>query len=195
MIKTPDRRQQKQKDAKILTDIRIIRAHDFIKATMEGELNRENMKKLLMEITSASSSLGDYDIILDTRKAQSAMSSSDLWALASELSKLGKAFSRKTAVICPRERFDRVGFSHSAPKTGASWSTYSLRLKTRWNGWWRRGRETSQATNLESVFGWLQTERRCIKYNKHCATIIQYYNPEYRDLSDIGINPLFCSVI
>ena len=68
------------------------------------------MKKMLVEITSASSSLGDHDIILDTRKAQSAMSASDLWALASELSKLGKAFSRKTAVICPRERFDRVGF-------------------------------------------------------------------------------------
>ena len=94
----------------MFTDIRIIQTQDFIKATPEGQLDRENMKKLLREIASASAHLGDCQIILDTRKAQSAMSASDLWSLAAELSNLGKAFSRKTAIICPRERFDRVGF-------------------------------------------------------------------------------------
>ena len=92
------------------TDIRIIHAHDFIKATPQGQLNREKTKQMLIEIASASAPLGDYEILLDTRKAQSGMSASDLWFLAAQLSKLRKAFSRKTAVLCPREQFDQAGF-------------------------------------------------------------------------------------
>jgi hypothetical protein len=92
------------------TNIRIIHAHDFIKATPEGLLDLEESKKLLMEVASASAPLLDYEIILDTRKAQSEMSVTDLWHLAAELRNLGKAFSRKTAVLCPLERFDYAGF-------------------------------------------------------------------------------------
>lgn len=94
----------------MLADIKIIRTHAFIKATPEGQLDRENMKKLFADIASAAATSGDCGILIDTRKAQSGMSSSDLWYLAAQLSKLGQAFSRKTALLCPRERFDRVGF-------------------------------------------------------------------------------------
>jgi hypothetical protein len=38
------------------------------------------------------------------------LSITDLWYLAAELSKLRQAFSRKTAVLCPPERFDFAGF-------------------------------------------------------------------------------------
>lgn len=88
----------------------MIQTHTFIKATPKGRLNRENMKKLLMDIASASAASGNSEILLDTRQAQSGMSLSDLWFLAAQLSRLGKAYSRKTAVLCPRERFNRVGF-------------------------------------------------------------------------------------
>jgi len=90
------------------TDIRIIHAHDFIKATPEGHLDLEQSKRLLVELTSAS--LNDYDIIIDTRKAQSEMSILDLWDLAAELDNLRKDSSRKTAIVCPFERFDHAGF-------------------------------------------------------------------------------------
>ena len=92
------------------TDIRIIHAHDFIKATPEGQLDFERAKEALLEIASASSALADYKIILDTRKAQSKMSVLDLWQLALELENLRNAFSRKTAVLCPLERFDSAEF-------------------------------------------------------------------------------------
>ena len=94
-------------------NIRVIHAHDFIKATPEGKLDLEESKKLLMEIASVSAPLVDYDIVLDTRKAQSEMSVTDLWYLAAELSdNFRKTFSRplKTAVLCPLERFDQAGF-------------------------------------------------------------------------------------
>ena len=92
------------------TNIRIIHAHDFIKATPEGELDFATTKKLLMEIVSASAPLGEYDIVLDTRKAQSGLSVTDLWYLAAELSQFHKTFSRKTAILCPLERFDHAEF-------------------------------------------------------------------------------------
>jgi hypothetical protein len=92
------------------TNIKIIHAQEFIKATAEGQLDLEKSKKLLMEVASASAPLVDYEIILDTRKAQTGMSVTDLWYLAGELSTLRKAFSRKTAVLCPLEQFDLAGF-------------------------------------------------------------------------------------
>lgn len=92
------------------TDIRLIHAHDFVRATAEGELDLETSKKALIEIASATTHLVDNEILLDTRKAHMRMSVTDLWYLAAELSNLRSAFSRKTAVLCPVERFDDAAF-------------------------------------------------------------------------------------
>ncbi len=92
------------------TNIRIIHAHDFIKVTPEGQLDFDTSKKLLVEIASVSTPSGDYEIIVDVRKTQIELSVTDLWYLATELSKLGEAFSRRTAVLCPLDGFDRAGF-------------------------------------------------------------------------------------
>ncbi len=92
------------------TDIRLIHASDFVRATANGELDYETSKKTLIEIASAASHLVKYEILLDTRKAQSRMSVTDLWYLVGELSKLGEAFRRKTAVLCPVEQFDNAAF-------------------------------------------------------------------------------------
>ncbi len=92
------------------TDIRIIHAHDFVKATPEGKFDFERSKILLTEIALAASPLGDCQIILDTRKAQVEMSVTQLWYLAVELSNLRKDFSGRTAVLCPLDRFDDAEF-------------------------------------------------------------------------------------
>lgn len=93
------------------TNIRIVHAHDFIRAAPEGDLDLEESQRLLMEIASVTAGLVNYEIIIDTRKAQIEMSATDLWYLAAELSSLRKAFFRKkTVVLCPVERFDKAGF-------------------------------------------------------------------------------------
>lgn len=92
------------------TDIKLIHTQDFIRATLEGKLDFETSKKILIEIASATADLVDYEILLDTRKSDVELSVTDLWYLAAELSHLGKAFSRKTAVLCPVERFDKAAF-------------------------------------------------------------------------------------
>jgi len=92
------------------TNIKIISAHEFIKAEPEGQLDLEKCKIALAEIADVSAPTFDYEIILDTRKAQVSLSIADLWYLAAELSKLGKPFSRKTAIVCPPQGFDNAGF-------------------------------------------------------------------------------------
>lgn len=90
--------------------IRVIHAHDFIKATATGELDFAASEKLLLEIASATASLVDYEVLLDTRHAQSNMSMNDLWKLASAICNLDQYLPRKIAVLCPLERFDQAGF-------------------------------------------------------------------------------------
>ncbi|HVN96238.1 MAG TPA: hypothetical protein VMT62_07410 [Syntrophorhabdaceae bacterium] len=92
------------------TNIRIIHAHDFIRATPDGELDLEATKKLLLEIASAATHLDRYHILVDTRRTQSRMSIMDLWYLAVELSKVLQAFRVKTAVLSPSADFDSAKF-------------------------------------------------------------------------------------
>jgi hypothetical protein len=121
------------------TKVTIIHANDFIKATAEGALDLETSKKLLLELASASAHLDDHHIILDTRRAQSEMSATDVYYLASELCKLRMTFSPKTAVLCPRERFDLAEF-------------FALCAKN-------RGFQVKAFTSYEEAFEWLLAER------------------------------------
>jgi hypothetical protein len=92
------------------TKLIIIHAKDFITATAEGTLAFEESKKALVHVARAAGPLTDYEILLDTRKVQSRLSTTELWYLAAELATLGAAFRHKTAVLCPLERFDDAEF-------------------------------------------------------------------------------------
>lgn len=92
------------------TDIRVIHASDFIIATPQGKLDFERAKKLLVDIMSASAPLVDYEIIVDTRHAQSELTALDLWQLVIEIFNFRLPLARKTAVLCPTERFDKAEF-------------------------------------------------------------------------------------
>ncbi len=100
-------------------EVRIIRAQDFIKATPEGDLDLAKSRLLLLEIASAKAVLQDYAVLLDTRRAKSKLSAYELWYLASELQKVSDQFLRRTAIICPHERFEMAKFfALSAAKQG-----------------------------------------------------------------------------
>jgi hypothetical protein len=98
------------KEITVPTNIRIIHAHEFVVATPEGQLDVEKSRKLLADIASATASLTDYEVILDCRKAECAMSATELWHLVVDLGDFRKAFSRKTAVLCPLGGCDQAEF-------------------------------------------------------------------------------------
>ncbi len=108
------------------TRIRIIQANDFIKATSEGSLDLEESKRRLRAIAVTIDPLVDYDAMLDTRQAQSSLSVADLWYLAAELNNLRKTFSRKMAVLCSPEQFDRAGlFALGSQNSGLQLQTFT----------------------------------------------------------------------
>jgi anti-anti-sigma regulatory factor len=92
------------------SDIRIIRAHEFIQVSPEGRLDLEQAKRVLVEVASAAAPSDDYDVILDARNVEFELDVADLWELAAELHKVRQAFSRRTAVLVPPERSDYAGF-------------------------------------------------------------------------------------
>ena len=67
------------------SNIRIIHAHEFIKATPVGQVDLEKAKELLLEIASAAGPSSGYEILLDGRKAETKLTVTDLWYMASEL--------------------------------------------------------------------------------------------------------------
>jgi len=92
------------------TNIRIIHAHDFIRATQDGVLDREASIKMLTEIASAGEALAHHHVLLDTRKAHSVLTDPDLFYLAEELTKLPNAHAQKTAILCTPERLNNAKF-------------------------------------------------------------------------------------
>jgi hypothetical protein len=118
-------------------NIRIIHAHEFMKATPEGWLDRQKSMKLLLDIASVAPGLTNFHVILDTRKAQSGLTEIDLWFLASELSNHFRDVSQspRMAVLCPLERFSQADF-------------FALCAKN-------RGFNISAFTSFENAYEWL----------------------------------------
>jgi hypothetical protein len=92
------------------TQITVVHSQDVIRAAPDGKLDYAKAEALIAEIASASAGLADHRIFVDTRHVESVLSVGDLWYLASELSKGGKTYLKKTAVLCPLEAFDSAGF-------------------------------------------------------------------------------------
>lgn len=92
------------------TNVQIIHARDFIRATPEGRFDVEASKAVLADIAAASAGLVHYHVLLDTRKSDVTMTVTDLWYLTEEMARRREVFDRKTAVLCPTEGFDNAAF-------------------------------------------------------------------------------------
>lgn len=90
--------------------VRIINCRDFVSAKPGGLLNLEESEQLLREVVKASGPLEEFDILVDTRDAESVLSATDLWYLADRLRRHPRTFAGRTAILCPNERFDHAAF-------------------------------------------------------------------------------------
>jgi len=91
-------------------NVKVIHAHEFVRAQPGGVLDLEASEALLLEIAKAADGLDKVEVLIDTRGADGRLGAADLWFLAERLAKHRRAFSGKTAVLCPMERFDRARF-------------------------------------------------------------------------------------
>jgi hypothetical protein len=91
-------------------NVKVIHAHEFVRARPGGVLDLETSEALLLKIAKAAEVLDRAEVLIDTRRADGQLGAADLWFLADRLAKHRHAFSGKTAVLCPIERFDRARF-------------------------------------------------------------------------------------
>jgi len=92
------------------TNVKIIHARDFIRATPGGVLDLQASERLLLDVAQVSGRLPEVDLLLDTRNTMTVLSTADLWALAQKVAGTGAKSLRRTAVLCPAERFDYAQF-------------------------------------------------------------------------------------
>lgn len=116
------------------TDIRLIHARDFLKASVHGEFDLEGSKKALREIVTAAPS-EDIDIMIDVRDAPSNLSLSQLADLAAEFNRLQKGARRKVAVLTSPDRFDNAHFFAVSARG--------------------MGRDVQAFTSFEDAFDWM----------------------------------------
>jgi hypothetical protein len=90
--------------------VKVIHWGDFIRARPDGNADLEQAEKLLQDIAAAGAGMQDFDILVDTRHVKGRLGVADLWSLAEKLARFRQTFSRRTAVLCPLERFDHVRF-------------------------------------------------------------------------------------
>ena len=90
--------------------VKVIHGRDFIRAQPQGDLHIEDSLRLLLDIAAAAADLKAHDVVLDMRQVDSHLSAADLWTLAQKLTEYRDVFTRKTAVLCPLERFDKARF-------------------------------------------------------------------------------------
>jgi hypothetical protein len=82
------------------TQVKIIRASEFLIATPHGQIDFASSKRLLLTIASNTADVASQKLLLDMRDTQSELSAADLWHLAEELSRRHTVFRGKIAVLC-----------------------------------------------------------------------------------------------
>jgi len=92
------------------TTVRVVHPNDFLRARADGRVDLEAGKALLAQLATASQGLEHFEMLIDLRDAIGRLTAEDLYALADSLTEFKTTFSHRTAVLCPRERFDNVRF-------------------------------------------------------------------------------------
>lgn len=106
----------------------------------QGTLDFAKVKERIKEFALTPGAFVDYDLLIDTRGAESHLSTSDLWRLAEELAKSvhagsSKGFRVKISVLCPVGRFDYAKFLELCAQN--------------------RGLNVRAFTTFEDVFEWI----------------------------------------
>ena len=92
-------------------NIKLIRGRDFLQSAPQGEIDLKKSKEILIEIASTSKSPPDYNILIDMRRMQWMLTTSDIFFLASELARSEEHLKDKIALlVLPGTDFDKAEF-------------------------------------------------------------------------------------
>jgi hypothetical protein len=92
------------------TTVRVVHPNDFLRARADGRADLDAGKALLAQLASASQGLDHFEMLIDLRDSIGHLTAEEMYELADSLAEFKSTFSHRTAVLCPRERFDNVRF-------------------------------------------------------------------------------------
>jgi hypothetical protein len=92
--------------AAMATNVKVIHPTEFVRARPDGEVDLETSKRMLGELAAAGSRVEQFHVLIDIRNVSGRLTADNLHELASSLPGYGETFLRRTALLCPRERFD-----------------------------------------------------------------------------------------
>lgn len=92
------------------SNIKVIQATDFIRATTDGKASIEKAEQLLKDIAEAGAGLEGFHVLVDNRRITGTLTAAELWHLADRLVRHRRTFENKTAIICPVANFDHARF-------------------------------------------------------------------------------------
>lgn len=93
------------------TKVKLIRSVEYLQTTPEGEVNFEKSKSILADLAKTKRPPADFDILLDFRRAQWILSTTDIYYLAAELVNHENTYRDKVAVlVLPGLNFDNSEF-------------------------------------------------------------------------------------
>ena len=91
--------------------VHVVHARDFVRMTQEGKFDLHTSQQLLAKLVTAGASPAEHEILLDTRRAHSTLSPTDLWHLAVDLARHAAAFREKIAIVVNAgPQFDNAKF-------------------------------------------------------------------------------------
>lgn len=121
------------------SNLKIIRVRDFIKAAPQGTLDMAKASQAVLEASLVPGVFVSYDLLIDTRGAESDLSVTDIWHLAKDLARIvqnnTKGFRAKIPVLCPTKEFDLAKFFELCSQN--------------------RGLNVRAFTSFEDLFQWL----------------------------------------
>lgn len=91
-------------------NVRVIHPPDFLRARTDGRVDLEMGKELLAQVANAAAALEKYEVLIDIRNAIGNLTPDELHELAGSLIRFRNTFLHRTAILCPRERFDNARF-------------------------------------------------------------------------------------
>ena len=86
----------------------VIHHSDFLRVRADGRADMDTAKSLLAQVAATAASLDEYQILIDIRDVVGQLMPDEACELAASLDQFRGTFLRKTAVLCPRERFDNA---------------------------------------------------------------------------------------
>jgi hypothetical protein len=92
------------------TNLKIINTKDFIKTTVTGELDLDASKQALGAVVSLMKQPGEYDVLLDTRKAESLLTPADRYHLGEGLAMNPILRRSRICLLVEPKDMDGAGF-------------------------------------------------------------------------------------